>query len=237
MEANLRQGESPVKNWIWILIIFLAVLAGPAGLFAQDAGEAPHDDSLIEEPLVGDAPAQEGDHGEQESGGIFSGSLAEAWWTIIWFVLLMAVLGKFAWKPILQGLQAREDHIARQVEEAEEIKKKAQDVLDQYRSKLSSADEEGQRLITSRMKQAEKEAHEAVEKTQKEIDQMRERAKAEIERSSQQAEVKLREQAGEMVMRLSEEILRRTITEQDNQRLIDEAIAKLSEDEHGGAGS
>lgn len=225
-----------MKNCIFILLVVLTVFGGGSLLFAQEQQAVPEPDGLIEERLVAEEAAHGDAHGEEE-GGIFSGTLAEAWWTIIWFVLLMAVLGKFAWKPILQGLQAREDHIARQVEEAEEIKKKAQDVLDQYRSKLASADEEGHRMITSRIKQAEKEAAESVEKTRREIEQMRERANAEIERTSQQAHAKLREQAGQMVMHLSEEILRRSITEEDNQRLIDEAIAKLAEDERGRAGS
>lgn len=195
------------------LVLGVLVLLALAGLcLAQDSGH-------MAEPT------------EEEPAGLFSGSLAEAWWTIVWFLLLMLVLRLFAWKPILQGLQDREEHIARQVSEAEQIKQKAREKLDEYNQKLATAEDEGRQIIASRMKIADKEAAEMTAKTQKELDLMRERAQTDIALAREQAQEQLRAEAGRMVIRLGEEILGRVLTEGDNQRLIDEAVAKLKEEE------
>ena len=63
------------------------------------------------------ALSSEGEAAATEQG-IFGGSFADALWTVLAFVVLMLVLGKFAWKPVINGLKARESHIQQQIEAA-----------------------------------------------------------------------------------------------------------------------
>jgi F0F1-type ATP synthase membrane subunit b/b' len=79
------------------------------------------------------------------------------------------------------------------------------------------------------MNQAKREAEELTRETQKELENMRNRAQSEIQRAQDQARAELRVEAGRMVVRLGEEILGRTITDGDEQKLINEAVEKLSE--------
>ncbi len=219
---------SGIKSQI-ALLIYLFCFISPVFLYAQSEEKALPDvvtESMTEGRLPEAIAENEHDEG---GGGVFSGTLADSVWTIVWFVILLLVLMKFAWKPILMGLQSREEHIEKEVKDAEDIRKKAEDVLTDYRKKLANADQEGQKIIDSRMNQAKRDAEQLTKDTQKELENMRIRAQSEIERAQEQARAELQVEAGRMVVRLGEEILGRTITADDEQKMINEAINKLGE--------
>ena len=151
---------------------------------------------------------------------IFSGSFADALWTVIAFVLLLAILTKVAWKPLLSGLKAREDHIREQIETAEHARSKAEKLIDDYK-------QQGLTIIKQSADHAQKHELEVIEKTRQEIDLIKQRAQDDIKHATAAASEQLWEQAGDITLKLSSEVLSRSITPEDNKRLIDEAIAKI----------
>jgi F-type H+-transporting ATPase subunit b len=163
--------------------------------------------------------------GSEESGvsgqqSVFDGSMAEAIWTVIAFLVLLIVLGKVAWKPLLKALQQREDTIRQQLAAAETARLKAEKLLDEYKK-------QGIELIekaTSRATQAEKDS---IEKAGKEAMMMKERAISEINAAKNAACQQLWQQVGDMVLALGQEVIGRSITTDDNRRLIGEATEKL----------
>jgi len=161
----------------------------------------------------------------------FSGTFADALWTIIAFVVLLVVLWKWAWKPILAALNARQEHIEKQISDAEQTRKEAERVLAEYRTKLKNADSEGKVIIASHVNGAEQEAKEIIAGAKEKTEAMRLKAEADIERDRNEARAELFDQAGEMVLRLGEEILGRAISDEDNQKLIDEAVVRLKQEE------
>lgn len=161
----------------------------------------------------------------------FSGTFADALWTIIAFVVLLVVLWKWAWKPILAALNARQEHIEKQVTDAEQTRKEAEHVLAEYRKKLEDADSEGKAIIASGVNKAQQEAKEIIAGAREKTEAIRLKAEADIERARNQAGAELFDQAGEMVLRLGQEILGRVITDEDNQKLIDEAVVRLKQEE------
>ena len=68
-----------------------------------------------------------------EQKGIFNGTFADSLWTVIAFMVLLVVLGKVAWKPLLNQLQARQDYIKQQIEDAQSTRKRAEALLDEYK--------------------------------------------------------------------------------------------------------
>jgi len=158
---------------------------------------------------------------------VFEGYFGESIWTLVWFFALLIVLWRFAWKPILAGLNSRQEHIERQIAEAEKTRAEAKKVLAEYHSKLSDADRQGRDIISAKIKEAQKQAMEVEQTKQREIEQMKQRAEADLERERLEAEEALWQQAGEIVRQLGAEVFGKTLDEQDNQKLIDEAIAKL----------
>jgi len=164
---------------------------------------------------------------EQGTPSVFEGYYGEAIWTLVWFFVLLVVLWKFAWKPLLAGLTGRQEYIEKQISDAEMTRAEAKKVLEEYGAKLADAERQGRDIISVRVKDAEKQAKEVVRQNQKDIEQMKLRAEAELQRERIDAEDGLWTQAGDIVRRLGEEIFGKTLDDADNQKLIDEAIARL----------
>ncbi|MFZ0035216.1 MAG: ATP synthase F0 subunit B [Sedimentisphaerales bacterium] len=151
---------------------------------------------------------------------IFSGTFADALWTVAAFVLLVAVLGKLAWKPILSRLDAREKYIKEQIETAENARKKAEKLLEENKHQALQ-------IVTDAAKQAQKETQELTEKTRQDVLEIRRRAHEDIRHARTAASEQLWKETGDIIQALGSEVLKRTITQEDNQRFIDEAVLRL----------
>lgn len=171
--------------------------------------------------------SQEGSSGDVS---LFSGGLADAVWTMMVFVGLLFLLWKVAWKPMLAGLQLREDHIQSEIDEAEATNKESQEVLADYQTKLAKVDKEGERMLESYVRRGEQHEREHITKTREQVEAMKVKADIEIARARSQAELELLDGAGEMIVRLGEEILGKSMNDEDNRRLIAEAVERLKLD-------
>lgn len=161
----------------------------------------------------------------EESPSVFSGYLGESLWTLVSFGVLLFALWKIAWRPLLNGLQAREEHIQSQITSAESAKEKANEVLAEYREKLANAEVKGKEEAQKYIDQANLKAQELVEKARNDAILVKQKAKEEIERAKVLAQKALVKEAGVMVFELGSEILSRQVVASDNEKLIDEAIA------------
>jgi len=173
--------------------------------------------------------AQSADHVEhteaeqEEQPGVFGGSLGDALWAVIAFTVLVIVLRMVAWKPLLQNLQARENHIKQQLTDAESAKQKAENLLDDYKKQSTGIIENANRYASQTSK-------EIVGQARKEAIAITERANSEIASAQNVASQQLWHMAGNMLIAISHEVLGRTVTPEDNKRLIHEAIGKLQEE-------
>jgi F-type H+-transporting ATPase subunit b len=162
--------------------------------------------------------SEETPHGGQEN--IFSGSFADALWTVIAFFLLLVVLLKFAWKPILNGLKERQEHIEQEIKTAENTKKQADNLLEDYKQR-------GHRIIEDATAAAQQSQRELIEETRKETQLIKTRAQDDIRHARIAASEHLWNEAADMMLLLGNEVLGRTITAEDNDRLIREAVEKI----------
>ena len=174
--------------------------------------------------------AEEASHGAaakaaegEGQGNLFSGSFADSLWTVVAFVTLALVLGKVAWKPMLRALDARQNHITRQLKSAEDSRQKAERMLDDYKR-------QGQNTVQQAAQEAQRHHQQTVEQTREEVLAMRRRAHEEIESARATAVEELWKQTGDIVLRVGTEVLGRVVSPQDNQRLIDEAVARIKHD-------
>jgi len=154
---------------------------------------------------------------------LFSGSFADSLWTVVAFVTLALVLGKVAWKPMLQALDARQNHIAQQLKTAEDSRQKAERMLDDYKR-------QGQNTIQQATQEAQRHHQQTIEQTREEVLALRRRAHEEIESARATAVEELWKQTGDIVLRVGSEVLGRVVSPQDNQRLIEEAVARIKQD-------
>jgi len=161
----------------------------------------------------------------------FEGAFADALWTIIAFVVLLLVLWKWAWKPILAALKARQEHIEKQITDAEESRKEAERVLAEYRGKLENVSSEGRAIIAGHVEKAQQKSKEIIAGAKEKTEAITLKTEADIEKARNEARAELFDQAGEMVLQLGGEILGRSINDADNERFIGEAVARLKQEE------
>lgn len=175
------------------------------------------------------APAVEGAAQEQpDLVGTAKTRLVTAITTLVVFLLLVAVLGKYAWGPIAAGLQAREDKIRKEIADAEAARARAEATLKEYSAKLTAAEAQIRDMIAKAQQDAEGVATGITLKAQEAAQEIKERATKEIEGSKNAAMAELHEHAAELATTVASKILRRQITENDQRELVRSSLDELA---------
>ena len=164
--------------------------------------------------------AEQAAEAKAEGSGLFSGTLGDSLWTVIAFVALLLVLSKVAWRPLLEALNARQSHIEEQLKSAEDMRRRAEQMLDDYK-------QQGLNTLRQAVEQAQRHQQDVAEKTRQEVLAIRHRAQEEIESARAAAMQELWKQAGDIALRVGSEVLGRTLTMQDNEHLVDEAVTRI----------
>jgi len=170
--------------------------------------------------------ASESANGEGDPS-LFAGTIAQSLAAVIVFLILFVVLSKFAWGPILKGLQDRERKIKEDLHRAETASREAASMLQEYQNKLAEGHAEAGRIIEQGKSDAQRIAAGLKEQAQKEIDQMRHRAQSEITTAKEQAITEIYSQAAELATTVAGRILQREINPTDHQQLIKESLDTL----------
>ncbi len=167
--------------------------------------------------------------GAAEGGetNLFAGDIGNAFWTILIFGLVIVVLGKFAWTPLLNGLQKREEFIRTSLEEAKQDRLESEARLQEYEQKLREAKDEAGDIIDQAKTEAESLRVRLEQQAREESDNMLDRAKREIEIAKQSAVKELYSTSAELATGIAGKILRRELNPQDHDRLIEESIGEF----------
>lgn len=150
-------------------------------------------------------------------------------WTLIVFGILVYVLGKFAWGPIMTGLQKREDTIAGYHSEAEKARAEAEKLLTEIKSQRAKASEQVSALIAEARRDADAFRETEKARTAGDIQAERERMKREIEVARDQALAEIWDKTVQLAALVSSKAIGRVVTTDDHRRLIDESLAELNE--------
>jgi F-type H+-transporting ATPase subunit b len=145
-------------------------------------------------------------------------------WTIISFLVLLLVLTKFAWKPILQMLGEREGQIRSALEQAEKVRTEAADMMKQNEKNLAHAEEEYQKMLREGKALAEKMKDEIVTKAKQQAQQELKQASEEIQRNVEAAKQQLRSEVADLAIKATEKILEETLDDKKRQKLVDSVI-------------
>lgn len=147
--------------------------------------------------------------------------------TAIIFLVLLAVLWKFAWGPIMEGLRKREEAIAEEIASAERSNQKAQDLLTQYESRLGEAADEVRALLDQGRKDAEAQRQQIVTEAQEAARAEKDRAVREIDVAKNEALSELAEKSVDTAVDLAGRIVGKQLEAADHTRLIQEALEKF----------
>ena len=158
---------------------------------------------------------------------LFAGDIGNAVWTLVIFVLVIVVLGKFAWTPLLEALQKREDFIRDSLEEAKDDRLAAEAQLKEYEAKLATAQGEATEIIEEAKRDAETLRTRLEEKAREESENMLDRARREIGIAKQSAVKELYSTSAQLATDIAGRVLQRELTPADHERLIQESIGEL----------
>jgi F-type H+-transporting ATPase subunit b len=183
---------------------------------------------------AGDHTRAAADHGEHEHiGAAGANTQAEefkedlAIWTFVVFLLLLGILWRFAWGPILAGLEKREHRIAEHIAAAEKAHEDARLMLAQYEKKLASSADEVRAIIDEARRDAEHTQQEILAKARADAQTERDRAIREIETAKDQALKELGERTANLAVDLAGKIVGARLNASDHQRLINEALTRF----------
>jgi len=149
-------------------------------------------------------------------------------WTIITFLILVAILKKVAWKPIVYALTRREESIRKALEDAQRAREEAEKLMEENKRNLARAEEEVQKIIREGRETAERIRAEILERARKEADVMIERAKEEIERHREQAMLQLRAQVADLAIQVASKLIGEVLNEQKHKKLVEKYLQEIS---------
>jgi F-type H+-transporting ATPase subunit b len=148
-------------------------------------------------------------------------------WTIITFLILLILLRKLAWKPLVAALQKREDHIKLSIDQAESKLEEAKQISDENRRQLAQAEEHSQNVIKEGRELAEKIKSEIVDKAHQQSRQLVEQAKLEIEREKEAALLRLRGEVANLAIDAASKILGETLDSDKHRKVIDSFLNEM----------
>jgi F-type H+-transporting ATPase subunit b len=147
--------------------------------------------------------------------------------TLAVFILLLGLLAKFAWGPILMGLNRREQAIIARIEAAKASADEAAAQLAEYRAKLAAAGQEAQELLAKARRDGEASADAIRRAAQDAAARERDRAIADIQAAKNAAVAEIGRHGADLAVKLAGRIVRRELSPQDHSALIAEALEKF----------
>ena len=166
---------------------------------------------------------------EGGESNLFAGDLGNAIWTLLIFLIVVFVLGKFAWGPLLSTLQEREKFIRESLESAKSDREDAEARLKEYTDKLDEARSEATAIVEEGRRDAEVVKATIEQETRDEADKMIERAKREIDVAKSTAIRDLYEQSASMATEIASRVIKREVSAADHERLIADVLGELGD--------
>lgn len=185
---------------VWVQRLAPIVLLPAAPVFGSEGGEGP---------------------------SLFTGDLGNIIWSLLTFVAVLVVLGKFAWGPILSTLQKREDFIRDSLEQAKRDRQEAEARLKEYEQRLQTARKEATDIVEEGRRDAEVVKHKIEETARGEATATLERAKREIGIATDTAVKQLYTLSATLATEVASRIIRKELDPKDHERLIAESLEEL----------
>jgi F-type H+-transporting ATPase subunit b len=158
-------------------------------------------------------------------------------WTIIAFAITFFVLRRYAFGPIQKLIDQRRDYIRESIEQADNAREEARTLLEEHRKLVGQAKSEAEGILAEARKIAESQR----ERMRVEIEEDRQRRLEEttrqIEQATQQALGEIRREVASLSLIAAEKITRKSLTDDDQRRLIDEALSEIDFSQLEGASS
>ena len=158
-------------------------------------------------------------------------------WTIICFGITFFVLRKYAFGPIQQMIDTRRERIEQAIAEADNAREEARRMLEEHKKLIGQAKSEAEEILSEARRVGDAQRERVREETEEDRQRRLEETRRQIEQATHQALGQIREEVGKLSLLAAEKITRKSLTGDDQQRLIDEALAEIDFSELEGSRS
>ena len=148
-------------------------------------------------------------------------------WTLLVFGLTMLLLWKLAFPRIAAALDRRQQAIEESIDAAERTREEADKLLAEYRERLTAARHQADEIVARARKSGEQQEADAVNAGKQRREELVEQARKDIETETRRAIQEIRAEVADLTILATEKVTRKTLTDEDQRRLVEEAVAEL----------
>ena len=177
--------------------------------------------------VLGAIPAYAADAAPEVALSPFAGDVGNAIWTLVIFLIVVVVLGKFAWGPVLGLLKEREDFIRKSLHDAKRDRDEAEARLKEYTVQTQNARAEAASLVEEARRDSERLREELRSKAKAEADTILKNAERQIQLETGLALAQIRTEAVDLSVMIASKLIGRNLTRSDNERLIEDALKQV----------
>ena len=165
----------------------------------------------------------------EEGGGSFlvKPGIGLMIWTLLTFGIALYVLNKLAFPKISEQLDKRQRAIEDSIDTAERTKAEADEILAEYRQRLAEARTQAEEIVARARKAAEQHQEESLQHARVQREELMDQTRRDIEAETRRAIQEIRSEVADLTVLATEKVTRKTLTEEDQRRLVEEALGEL----------
>jgi F-type H+-transporting ATPase subunit b len=165
----------------------------------------------------------------EEEGGSFlvSPDVGLMIWTLLVFGLSMYLLGKLAFPRIAEALDRRQRAIEESIDAAEHTRQEAEQILAEYRERLAEARGQADEIVSRARKTGEAAENEIIAEARSKREEMMEQTRRDIQAETRRAIQEIRAEVADLTVLATEKVARKSLTDADQKRLVEEALSEL----------
>jgi len=148
-------------------------------------------------------------------------------WTILTFLILFFVLSKFAWRPLLEALESRENTIKSSLNDAEKAKQELESLNAETETIVSEARSEAQSIRLEAKSAAEKVKADIIAQAGEDVKKLRDENEKQIQVEKDRAINEIRQEVVDLTLTVAERVIRKNLSKEDNQDLIEDSLKTL----------
>jgi len=148
-------------------------------------------------------------------------------WTILTFLVLLGLLAKFAWRPLLEALEKRQETIRQSLEDARKAKEELERINEESRAIISKARTQAQSIVADGRSEAERLKGEIKQKAKAEADSMIREAEKQIRVATDKAISEIRGEVVDLSLQVASKLIRKNLSREDNRSLVEESLKEL----------
>ena len=153
-------------------------------------------------------------------------------WTIVTFLVLVALMAKFAWTPLLQALEGRQESIRKSLDDARQAKQELERLQQESAEIIRQGRIEAEAIITRSRGDAERLREEMKQKARAEAEGIVKNAERQIQLETTRAVQQIRREAVDLSVMIASKLIQRNLSKEDNEKLIEDALKQVETPRH-----